>query len=153
MYHLSRTLYRDVTRNLPDGDNHASHERVLRACESTIERLVTDPHYFAHPARSLFQEIRFLFPMAAQARVWQIVDSYVSTVADELRRRPDLGHDLTGTKPTCQATTRRGQPCQRDPLAASRYCPSHQHLTATEELFDEFHEIEHDPREITALAA
>ena len=27
--------------------------------------------------------------------------------------------------------TRKGQPCQRQPLPASEYCPSHQHLTET----------------------
>jgi hypothetical protein len=140
MYHLSRTLYRDIARNLPCGCSRTTQERVLRACETTIERLVTDPHYFAHPAKSLFTEIRFHFPMAAQAQVWRTVDTYVGTVAEELRRRPDLGHDLTGTKPTCQATTRRGQPCQRDPLHGSRYCPSHQHLSETEEPLQEFEE-------------
>jgi hypothetical protein len=25
--------------------------------------------------------------------------------------------------------TRKGKPCQRQPLPASDYCPSHQHLT------------------------
>ncbi|MDX8150912.1 hypothetical protein SK069_04845 [Patulibacter brassicae] len=139
MYHLSRALYRDVIRSLPDRGRRESQEHVLRACESTMERLVTDRHYFAHPAKSLFNEIRFLFPMASQARVWRIVQLYVGRISTELERRPDLGHELTGTKPTCQATTRRGAPCQRDPLPGSRYCPSHQHLTETEELLrDEF---------------
>ncbi|WP_210492348.1 hypothetical protein [Patulibacter sp. SYSU D01012] len=147
MYHLSRTLYRDISHWLPAGSRQ-SHERVLKACESTIERLVTDPHYFAHPAKSLFHEIRFLFPMAAQAQVWRTVETYVGTVAEELRRDPDLSHDLTGTKPTCQATTRRGQPCQRDPLPGSRYCPSHQHLAETENLDDL---VERD--ELVVLAA
>lgn len=150
MYHLSRTLYRDLARNLPDGTCRATQERVLRCCESTIERLVTDPHYFAHPARSLFHEIRFLFPIATQAQVWRTIDTYVGTMADELRRHPDLSHDLAGTKPSCQATTRRGQPCQRDPLPGSRYCPSHQHLSATEESHDDFQERE---LELAALAA
>ena len=35
-----------------------AHEHVLRACESTVERLVADRHYFARPARWLFQEVR-----------------------------------------------------------------------------------------------
>lgn len=151
MYHLSRTLYRDVAHQLPDGSGHAPQERVLRACEATIQRLVTDPHYFAHPARSLFQEIRFLFPMAAQAEVWRIVDGYVTTMANELKRHPDLSHDLTGTKPVCQATTRRGQPCQRDPLPESRYCPSHQHLCETEEPLEELHQG-HRPLPVTLAA-
>ena len=34
----------------------------------------------------------------------------------------------------CQATTRKGTPCHRQPLVRSEYCPSHQHLT---ESFDE----------------
>ena len=27
--------------------------------------------------------------------------------------------------------TRKGKPCQRQPLPASEYCPSHQHLEET----------------------
>lgn len=150
MYHLSRTLYRDIVHQLPDGSCRATQERLLRSCELTVERLVTDPHYFAHPARSLFQEIRFLFPIAAQARVWQVVDTYVTTMADELRRNPRLSHDLAGTKPRCQSTTRRGQPCQRDPLPGSRYCPSHQHLSVTDEAFAE---VTDDRALAAALAA
>lgn len=149
MYHLSRTLYRDLTRLMPDGSCRSTQERMLRACELTVERLVTDPHYFAHPARSLFQEIRFLFPIAEQARVWQVVDGYVTTMANELRANPHLSHDLAGTKPRCQSTTRRGQPCQRDPLAGSRYCPSHQHLSATDSAFEEAT----DDRALTAALA
>jgi len=144
MYHLSRALYRDISRCLPDERSRSSQERILHACETTMQRLVSDPHYFAHPARTLFQEIRFLFPMAAQARVWRTVQAYVGRVVSELERRPHLGHELTGTKPECQATTRRGAPCQRDPLPGSRYCPSHQHLEETEEVF-----VEREP----ALAA
>ena len=30
----------------------------------------------------------------------------------------------------CQATTRKGKPCQRTPLPERDYCPSHQHLDA-----------------------
>ncbi|MGE4425778.1 MAG: hypothetical protein AB7G37_04915 [Solirubrobacteraceae bacterium] len=138
MYHLSRALYRDVHRSLPPDSGRERQEHVLHACESTIQRLVRDPHYFAHPAKTLFHEIRFLFPIAEQARVWQAVRLHVGGLAAQLRNDPSLSHDLCGTKPTCQATTRRGQPCQRDPLEGSRYCPSHQHLTETEELDAEF---------------
>ncbi len=58
MYQFSRAIYRelspliDSTPGARDG-----HAEVLRACETTIERLATDRHYFAKPARTLFNDI------------------------------------------------------------------------------------------------
>ena len=37
-------------------------------------------------------------------------------------------YDLAGNRLECRATTRKGTPCQRTPLAHNGYCPSHQHL-------------------------
>ena len=51
-----------------------------------IERLVNDRHYFARPARTLFNDIRRYFPMTAQARVWVVTQRFVSCVEEWLDR-------------------------------------------------------------------
>lgn len=132
MYHLSRAIYREIAPHLGPERDVRTHARVLRACERTVERLAVDPHYFARPARTLFMEIRGHVPIGAQGPVWQSVQHHTTKAAEMLRSRPELC-DLDGTRPACQATTRRGAACQREPLPASRYCPSHQHLSETEE--------------------
>jgi hypothetical protein len=111
-----------------------AHEHVLRSCESTIERLIADRHYFARPCRTLFNDIRTCFPMRAQSRVWAVVQRYVNAADEYLQRLPAAGLDANGQPLQCRATTRRGTPCQRVPLHHNGYCPSHQHLAETEEL-------------------
>ena len=78
MYQFSRAIYRElapyITERRPDGgDGPSNHKLVLDACESAMERLATDRHYFAKPARTLFCDIRTYFPMGAQERVLQTV--------------------------------------------------------------------------------
>ena len=57
MYRFSRAIYREIASEIIEDPYascpHASHERVLRACETTVERMATDRHYFARPARTL----------------------------------------------------------------------------------------------------
>jgi hypothetical protein len=129
MYQFSRAIYRELAP-LVDG---RGHERVLRAAEACVERLVADPQHFAHPARTLFHDVRMHFPMSTQARVWRIVACYVAA-AEAWASRPRDGIDANGNPITCRATTRRGTPCRREPLAPSGYCPSHQHLAETEDV-------------------
>src|SRR4051812_49932932 len=73
MYHLSRSIYREladaIVEDRPDRVGPSNHERVLRACESTVFRLATDRHYFARPSKTLFNDIRIYFPMSAQVRM------------------------------------------------------------------------------------
>jgi uncharacterized protein DUF5763 len=136
MYQFSRAIYRELARDIDVpracGDR-TGHEAVLKACEATMERLATDRHYFAKPARTLFNDIRVHFPMTAQARVWQVVERYVACAEDWMSRQPRHGIDANGNPLQCRATTRRGTPCQREPLPRNGYCPSHQHLAETEE--------------------
>src|SRR5688500_11735440 len=56
MFHISRELYRELADDLT---NERDREHVLRACEATVQRLVCDRFYFAHPARTLFTEVRW----------------------------------------------------------------------------------------------
>jgi hypothetical protein len=133
MYQFSRAIYRELSPLVADGSAPDGQARVLRACEATIERLATDRHYFARPARTLFQDIRPYFPIAAQSRVWNVVSTYLKCAEDWLATQPMKGHDINGNPLECRATTRRGTACQRVPLAHNGYCPSHQHLAETEE--------------------
>ena len=78
MYHFSRSIYRelapDIIEDRPERDGTTNHERVLRSCETCVERLATDWHYFAKPTKTLFNDIRIYFPMSAQLRVYKTVD-------------------------------------------------------------------------------
>ena len=133
MYQFSRAIYRELAKDIVDVQGgRGGHEAVLRACEATMDRLSTDRHYFAKPARTLFTDIRPYFPMQAQARVWLVVQRYIGCAEDWLARQPRHGYDANGNPLQCRATTRRGTACQREPLARNGYCPSHQHLAETE---------------------
>jgi hypothetical protein len=135
MYGFSRAIYRELADEIIDDlGEHTNHERVLRACESAVERLATDRHYFARPARTLFREIRIYFPMGSQLRVLRIVEHFVDLADDFFSRLPQNGFDVNGQPLQCRATTRKGTACQRMPLPHNGYCPSHQHLAETEGL-------------------
>ena len=135
MYRFSRAIYRELAEEIvedPHCGSHANHERVLRACEAAVERLATDRRYFAHPARTLFTDIRAYFPMNVQLRVLRVIERYLDLADEFLARLPQNGFDAYGNPLQCRASTRKGTPCQRMPLAHNGYCPSHQHLAETE---------------------
>jgi hypothetical protein len=137
MYRFSRAIYRELAPEIVSPDRRArtgdDHARVLRACEAAVERLATDRHYFARPARTLFNDIRVYFPMSAQRRVWRVVEQYMRCAEEFLSRQPLRGFDVNGNPLQCRATTRKGTSCQRMPLPHNGYCPSHQHLAETED--------------------
>jgi hypothetical protein len=138
MYRFSRAIYRELASEIIEdphnGDRCSSHEQVLRACEAAVERLATDRHYFAHPSRTLFKDIRVYFPLHVQARVLRVIERYLDFADEFLRNQPNNGYDIYGNPLRCRASTRKGTPCQRMPLPHNGYCPSHQHLAETEEL-------------------
>ncbi len=138
MYRFSRAIYRELAGDIVEDDvrlgDARNHERVLRSCEAAVERLATDRHYFARPARTLFNDIRVYFPVCVQHRVWTVVDRYMAFADEYFQRQPLRGFDINGNPLECRATTRKGTPCQRMPLPHNGYCPSHQHLAETEEL-------------------
>lgn len=149
MYRFSRAIYRElaadiVTPSCPNGMAN-THADVLRACEAAIERLANDRHYFARPARTLFNDIRAHFPVTAQHRVLLVVERYVAYADEYLAANCRQGYDASGNPLQCRATTRRGTACQRMPLARNGYCPSHQHLVETEDVGG--------PGELASLAA
>ena len=138
MYRFSRAIYRELAAEIVEDPHslnaHANHERVLRACEAAVERLATDRHYFARPARTLFCDIRAYFPLNVQLRVLHVIERYLGFADEFLSSRPKNGFDAAGNPLQCRASTRKGTPCQRMPLPQNGYCPSHQHLADTEEL-------------------
>lgn len=142
MYQFSRAIYRElapyVLEDKPTTQLGTNRELVLRECEAAVERLMTDRRYFARPSRSLFTNIRPYFAIADLPRVYLVVDRNVSFALDFLKREPEYGFDAIGLDRSCQAMTRKGNPCQRQPLIGSEYCPSHQHL---EESFEELLEL------------
>jgi hypothetical protein len=136
MYRFSRSIYRELApRVIEDPDDPTgcrNKQQVLDACEGAIRRLTYDRRYFARPARSLFNEIRVHFAINDQLRVWRVVERNLALAGEFLSRLPE-GVGLDGRPRECQAHTRRGTPCQREPLPGREYCPSHKHL---EESFD-----------------
>ena len=107
-----------------------SRRAVLEACEQTMERLASDPLYFAKPERALFQDIRRYFPITQQAQVAWAVTEGIGAAVEFIEAQIEAGA-FDGGVARCRATTRKGKPCQRTPLPEREYCPSHQHLEAT----------------------
>lgn len=136
MFQFSRAIYRELAADVDPRSGCSgvnAHEHVLKACETTMDRLASDRHYFARPARTLFNDIRFCFPMRKQERVYRVVTAYIAAAEAYLDRLPKAGCDANGNPLQCRATTRKGTACQRMPLPHNGYCPSHQHLAETEE--------------------
>ena len=134
MYQYSRAIYRsikDLIDPYVDAPTQLEYRRdVLAACEATMERLAADPHYFAKPDRTLFQDIRRYFPITAQAQVAWTVREGVSAAVSFIDAQIEAGA-FDGGIARCRATTRKGKACQRTPLPGRDYCPSHQHLERT----------------------
>ena len=122
MYQFSRSMYRELALQASD------RPRFLRSCEAAMERLATDRHYFAKPTRTLFNDVRDLFPMSCQMRVYRIIEWHVETAKDYVESQARSGVTFDGSPLCCHATTRKGSSCQRVPLPGSKYCPSHKHL-------------------------
>jgi hypothetical protein len=143
MFQFSRAIYRElapyVLDERPCSQRESNRTLVLRQCEAVIERLMTDRRYFARPSRTLFNNVRPYFSMADLPRVHAVVDRHVKMAQKFLAMVPDYAFDSQGVPRRCQAMTRKGKPCQRQPLPGSEYCPSHQHLT---ENFEELEPVE-----------
>jgi hypothetical protein len=145
MYQFSRSIYRELAPRIDTSGGaertFAARQKVLDACESTIQRLVTDRRYFARPVKTLFAEVREHYPLAEQVRVYMVIERHIELVEEFLDSLP-ADVTLDGQERHCLASTRKGTPCQREPLPAMDYCPSHKHLEETLEV-----------REVEAAAA
>jgi hypothetical protein len=131
MYQFSRSLYRELAQEVIPGrgeDVALTRQRFLRACETSMERLALDRHYFARPVRTLFADVRHFFPMADQLRVYRMCQTHMELATEYVDSRLREGVTFDGSPVCCHASTRRGSACQRVPLPGSKYCPSHKHL-------------------------
>ena len=131
MYQFSRSMYRELADFVVPVDNRqvgTARTRLLTSCEAAVERLASDRHYFARPARSLFNDVRMLFPLSKQMVAFSVIERHMRLAGDYVDQHARNGDSLTGVPLICHATTRRGTACQREPLPGSRYCPSHKHL-------------------------
>src|SRR3954470_3183342 len=128
MYQISRSMYRRLSPHvLPEpGDPTGSRNRqvVLEACEAAIVRLAKDRRYFAHPSRSLFNEIRSCFSIRDQVLVYWLVERHMELADDFLDRLPDDARPF-GEEGQPRAPTRGASPFRREPLPTMDYCPSH----------------------------
>lgn len=128
MLEFSRALYRELAADLDPALAPDAQRRVLAACEQCMERLATDRRYFADPARKLFRDIRWCFPVSSQDKVHRAVRATVEAAERHLDAQPFRTAD--GMPMACPAITRHGDPCQRAPLPETGFCPSHRHLAA-----------------------
>jgi hypothetical protein len=128
MYQFSRAIYRELQGDLLEGPRSDDARDLLSACEATFARLARDRHCFAKPARSLFRDVRMYFPMDRQLRVYTVIAWHVDVATEYLDRMLAQGIVPEGAVLHCNAVTRSGRACQRDPLPGRGYCPSHQHL-------------------------
>jgi hypothetical protein len=131
MYQFSRSIYRELADFVvadPKFGAVRARAHLLSSCEAAVERIAADRHYFARPTRSLFNDVRMLFPLSKQLIAFNVIDRHMRLAIDYVDTQAREGHSLTGDPLVCHATTRRGTACQREPLPGSRYCPSHKHL-------------------------
>jgi hypothetical protein len=131
MYQFSRSLYRELAQDVVSGrgeDVAATRMEFLRACESSMERLALDRHYFAKPVRTLFNDVRHYFAMTEQMRVYRMCEKHMELAVEYVDSQLREGVTFDGSPACCHASTRRGTACQRVPLPGSKYCPSHKHL-------------------------
>ena len=110
------------------GSACANRQQFLQSCETAFQRLASDRHYFAKPSRTLFNDVRFFFPMGEQIRVYRVIERYMRVATQFVDDREREGISLDGSPLCCHASTRKGTACQRVPLPGSKYCPSHKHL-------------------------
>ncbi len=131
MYQFSRAIYRELVDEVGPGNEVVkcvARQRLLAECEAAMERLATDRHYFARPVRTLFNDVRCLFPMSSQMHVYRVIEHQVTMAGEYVDSQAREGVTFDGSPLCCHATTRKGTSCQRVPLPGSKYCPSHKHL-------------------------
>jgi hypothetical protein len=132
MYRFSRSIYRDLAPRVEAGSDiaacMAARQDLLEASEATVRRMAYDGRYFARPARSLFNHVREHFALSEQVYVYMVIERYIGLAQEFIEQLPD---GALGQTRECQASTRKGTPCQREPLPGRDYCPSHKHLEET----------------------
>ena len=127
MYQFSRGIYRElapfVDRHQPGRSAFDVQLGLLRACEASVERLATDRHYFAHPARTLFGDIRCYFPVCRQEQVYQVVERYMALADEFVASLPANGVDPQGNPAAVPGGHAQGHGVPARPAARQRVLP------------------------------
>src|SRR3954452_3338130 len=95
MYQFSRSMYRELAEFVvPDHSCRASaaKTRLLNSCEAAVERLASDRHYFARPARWLFNDVRVLFPLSKHLVAYSVIERHMRLAADYVDMQARIGH-------------------------------------------------------------
>src|SRR5215212_2171101 len=99
MYQFSRSIYRELSESVV-GDTRtalvSNQQRLLHSCEAAVERLANDRHYFARPVRSLFNDVRTLFPLEKQLRVYSVIERHLRLATEYVDYCAKEGASLTG---------------------------------------------------------
>src|SRR3712207_2376944 len=117
MFEVSRALYRRLWPMVEPGDCVAARVTLVEAAETAIARIEDGPERAERVARWLFGEVRYLFPLSRQAAVRRCVDEGCRMAAREALHRTHERLDFLGQPRRCPELTRRGTPCQREPLS------------------------------------
>ena len=99
----------------------ANKQLVLDACEGDIAA-PHDRRYFARPTRTLFTEVRVLPARRAALASTGSIDRNME-LATATSNAAARGARPDAVERECQAHTRRGTPCQREPLPGATTAP------------------------------
>ncbi len=120
MYRFSRAIFveiKDLVDPHPETITAPEAKRyVLHCCEATIERLARDPRYFAKPSQSLFSEVRHLFSISDQARVYRSIERHISQAIEYIMEELERAGEGTAQ--------RAGRRRARASPASARRCPT-----------------------------
>lgn len=130
MYEFSRDIYRALVPcvHAPPGVPPSRAKRhIVDSSQHAVLRLLEEPQLKDVLARKLWREVRPMIPLAVQPQARAVLVECMTLAAEEAQRR------ASARPQPCRAFTRRGRPCARAPVGGG-YCPSHQHLRATEDV-------------------
>ena len=110
MYQFSRSIYRELAPEVVPGlgeDVFATRMRFLRACETSMERLAMDRHYFAKPVRTIFNDVRHFFPIEEQLRVYRVCERHMTLATEFVESQLRTGMTFDGSPVCCHAAPGR----------------------------------------------
>ena len=126
MYQFSRSIFRELAPEVVPGrgeDVFVTRMRFLRACETSMERLAMDRHYFAKPVRTLFNDVRHFFPIGEQLRVYRVCERHMTLATEFVDSQLRTGMTFDGSPVCCHASTRRGTACAARAAAGQQVLP------------------------------
>src|SRR5687767_8793557 len=97
--HLNLRLYYALRESIdpdavcPGGDPYVHVDEAIARAGA---RLVEEPDLFKRPARCLFAEIRWCFPLTRHALVWELVTEWLAAVDAHLEMSRRAGVDGIG---------------------------------------------------------